>query len=94
MITRQAPDDWMRGSEQDAQAFLLHRRVEPADDRDATLPELLGKVVGIEDPFARALGGAQQSDYRTVKDRHIARAFEDLWSFHLAHGCTVPLHLG
>ena len=43
-----------------------------ADNRDAILAEVPGKIVGIEDDFAGALDGAKQRDFRAVKDIRIA----------------------
>ena len=82
----QAPDNRMGRTEQDAQALLLHRRMEAADDGDALLAEQLGEVVGVEDELAGTLFRAQQRDHGPVKDGGVAHA-----SYYLTHGVSLRL---
>ena len=55
----ETPDDGIRGPKQDPQAFLLHRGMEAADDRDSLIPVSLGEIVGVEDEFAGAFNGTE-----------------------------------
>ena len=62
----------MRGTEEDAEALLLHRGMEAADDGDALVTESLGEIVGVEDEFAGALDGTEEGEFRAVQDGGVA----------------------
>ena len=49
---------------------------------DALFPELLGKVVGVEDEFPWALDGAKESDLWAVQDGRVAFAAYSGGVFH------------
>ena len=57
---RGAQDDRGIATQEDAEAFLLHRRMEAADDAAAFVAPTGGLVVGAEDGVAGAAGGAEE----------------------------------
>ena len=55
-----AEDDGWRAAQQDAQALVLHRRMEAADDAVSGVAPTGGLVVGRQDDMAGAAGGAEE----------------------------------
>ena len=73
---RGAEDDGWRAAQEDAQAFLLHGRMEAADDAAARVASMDGLVVGAEDGRAGAAGGAEEPGLRQGKQIQIAEGIE------------------
>ena len=67
-----ADDHRLTSSEQQAQAFALHRRLEASDDWDAGIAHRPGKVIGLQNEVAGAAVGAEQSRKRLVEQAEIA----------------------
>src|ERR671933_1921436 len=65
-------DDWLRAAKQQIQALLFHWRLEAADDRDASVSQCSGQIVGMHDDVARTFGGAKETERGNLKDVEIA----------------------
>jgi len=71
-----ADDDGLGAAEQDAQAFLFHRRVKTADHGAAGVAPVGRLIVGAEDCLAGAVSGAEKSSEWFGEQRGIAEGEE------------------
>ena len=63
-----ANDDGLIASQEQSQAFLFHRRLEPADHGDVRIPHRPREVIHLEDDIAGAPAGAEQRGQISIKD--------------------------
>ncbi len=70
--SRRAEDDRLRAAQEEAQALLLHRGVEAADDGDASFAQGDGEIVGAEDDVAGTAHGAEQGEGFVGEDSRVA----------------------
>jgi len=72
-------DDRLFPSQQNSQAFALHRRVKAADDWHAGFTQALREVVRLEDQSTRALDRANQRERFTLQVIKIPENGDPFW---------------